>query len=105
MAANPKKLRVVGARALGARTRALAVECTEGGAFEGAGGKYVIVHTGLVVQDKAIKRAYSLVCVDGARHTFELVVKRLEGGPGSNALHDAPVGTELAFSGPWGKLV
>jgi ferredoxin-NADP reductase len=105
VAANPKRLRIVGARWLGARTRALAVECMEGGAFERAGGKYVIVHTGVVLAEKAVKRAYSLVPVEGARHTYELLVKRIDGGPGSQALHDAPVGTELAFSGPWGKLV
>jgi len=105
VAANPKRLRIVAARALGERTRALAVECIEGGPFERAGGKYVIVHTGLVVEDKAVKRAYSLVRVEGAPHTYELLVKRLDGGPGSQALHDVPVGSELAFSGPWGKLV
>jgi len=105
VAANPKVLRIVGARALGSRTRALAVECVEGGALDGVGGKYVIVHTGLVVGDKAVKRAYSLVPIEGVRHTFELVVKRLEGGPGSNALHEAPLGAQLGFSGPWGKLV
>lgn len=105
MAANPKRLRIVGARALGPRTRALAVDCVDGGAFEGVGGRYVIVHTGLVVEGKAVKRAYSLLPVEGAPHTFELVIKRLDGGPGSNALHDAAIGTELTFSGPWGKLV
>jgi ferredoxin-NADP reductase len=105
VAANPKRLRIVGARWLGARTRALAVECIEGGAFERAGGKYVIVHTGVVFGEKAVKRAYSLVPVQGGPHTYELVVKRLDGGPGSQALHGAPVGTELGFSGPWGKLV
>jgi hypothetical protein len=103
MAANPKRLRVVGERALGRETRALAVECVEGGAFEGVGGKYVIVHTGLVVADKAIKRAYSLVPIAGEPRTFELVVKRH--GVGSTALHDVAIGAELAFSGPWGKLV
>jgi hypothetical protein len=105
VAANPKRLRIVGARALGAATRALAVECVEGAAFERVGGKYVIVHTGLVLADRAIKRAYSLVPVSGAPSTFELTVKRLEGGSGSNALHEAPIGTELGFSGPWGRLV
>jgi len=105
MAQNPKRLRIVGARALGPGTRALTVECVEGGAFDRAGGKYVIVHTGLAIGDKAIKRAYSLIPVAGAPATYELTIKRLDGGPGSRALHEAPVGAELTFSGPWGKLV
>lgn len=105
MAANPKRLRIVAARAAGERTRALAVECVLGGDFERAGGKYVIVHTGVIVEGKPVKRAYSLVPLGGAAHTYELLVKRLEGGPGSRALHEAVVGAELAFSGPWGRLV
>lgn len=102
MAANPKRLRIVSARALGAHTRALAVECIEGGTFDGGGGKYIIVHTGVTDGDKAIKRAYSLVPTESA-HAFEMIVKRL--GVGSNALHGAAVGAELGFSGPWGRLV
>ncbi len=104
MAANPKVLRIVGARTLGERTRALAVESTEGGAFERAGGKYVILHTGVVVEERPIKRAYSLVPVEGAPQVYEIVVKLLD-GPGSRAMHGAPVGSELGYSGPWGRLV
>jgi len=104
MAANPKQLRIVAARAHGATTRVLEVECVEGGAFEAVGGKYVIVHTGLVIADKAIKRAYSLMpSADKPGHA-EIAVKRLQ-GPGSQALHEAPVGACLSFSGPWGKLL
>jgi ferredoxin-NADP reductase len=105
MAQTPKVLRVVGACDLGPSTRALDVECIEGGAFAYVGGKYVIVHTGITLGDKAIKRAYSLVPVDGAAHRARLTIKRIDEGPGSNAMHRAPIGTELTFSGPWGKLV
>jgi ferredoxin-NADP reductase len=103
MAANPKTLRIVGARALGAATRALEIECVGGPPLAAIGGKYVIVHTGAMAGDKPIKRAYSLVSVGGHAHRAQLTVKRL--GAGSDALHAAAVGTELSFSGPWGKLV
>ena len=104
MAANPKQLQIVAARSDGASTRVLEVECVEGGAFDVVGGKYVIVHTGLVIAEKAIKRAYSLMPVPSKPGHAQIAVKRLS-GPGSRALHEAPLGTSLAFSGPWGKLI
>jgi hypothetical protein len=103
MAANPKKLRIVGAHLDNPSTRVLEIECVEGEPFAKVGGKYVIVHTGVVLDGKPIKRAYSMV--PGAAGRARLTVKRLGAGPGSNAMHDAPVGTEMTFSGPWGKLV
>ncbi|MGD0677346.1 MAG: FAD-binding oxidoreductase [Polyangiaceae bacterium] len=105
MAANPKTLRIVASREVGPATRALDVEWVGGERLADLGGRYVIVHTGLSVGDKAIKRAYSLLPVGDGPHRARLTIKRIEGGPGSSALHAAPVGTELTFSGPWGKLV
>ncbi|GAC1538609.1 MAG: FAD-dependent oxidoreductase [Polyangiales bacterium] len=105
MAQNPKRLRIVGAHDVGPVTRSIEIECVEGGAFAAIGGKYVILHTGLTIDDKAIKRAYTLRPVAGAPHHARMTIERLAGGPGSNALHAAKVGAELTFSGPWGKLV
>ena len=105
MAQNPKVLRIVDARDLGPVTRALEVECVVGDALDAIGGKYIIVHTGLSVGDKAVKRAYSLIPIAGTSHRAELRIKRLAGGVGSSALHEAPIGAELSFSGPWGKLL
>jgi ferredoxin-NADP reductase len=104
MAANPKQLRVVDARVEGPCTRVLEIECVEGGAFEVIGGKYIIVHTGLMQGPKAVKRAYSLMPVPTRPGRATIAVKRLP-GLGSGAMHDLPVGAVLAFSGPWGKLV
>jgi ferredoxin-NADP reductase len=104
MAANPRTLRILDARFVAPATRELVIECVEGPPLASVGGKYVILNTGVVVAEKAIKRAYSLLPVAGAAHLAQLTVKRLADGPGSNALHAAAVGTELSFSGPWGKL-
>ncbi len=102
MAANPKILRVVESRAAGPRTRVIDIAC-DGAPFEAIGGKYIIVNTGIVSGEKPVKRAYSLIPVEGAPDLARLTVKRL--GDGSNAMHAAEVGAELSFSGPWGKLV
>jgi ferredoxin-NADP reductase len=104
MAANPKVLRVVDARFEGPCTRILEIECLEGGPFDVVGGKYVIVHTGLTLGEKAVKRAYSLMPVPVRPGRATIAVKRLP-GPGSQAMHDLPPGTTLGFSGPWGKLI
>jgi ferredoxin-NADP reductase len=100
MAQNPKTLRILKAWAHGEATRVLEIECmTE--PFGHVGGKYVIVNTGVVSGDKPVKRAYSLAPAGPGR--ARVAVKRI--GQGSEALHAAPIGTELSFSGPWGKLV
>jgi ferredoxin-NADP reductase len=104
MAQNPKQLRIVDARLVGPCTRVLSIECVEGGAFDVVGGKYIIVHTGLMLGEKAIKRAYSLMPVPGRPGHATIAVKRLP-GLGSHAMHAAAVGATLGFSGPWGKLI
>src|SRR6185312_5111517 len=72
-----------------------------------AGGKYVIVDTGVDLPNgKRAKRAYSLLACDArdpAVTRFRVAVLRLDGGPGSAALHAIECGAALTFSGPWGK--
>lgn len=104
MAANPKQLRVVDAELVGTCTRVLEIECVEGGAFDVVGGKYIIVHTGLTLGEKAIKRAYSLMPIAGRPGRATIAVKRLP-GLGSQAMHAIPLDAKLGFSGPWGKLI
>jgi ferredoxin-NADP reductase len=99
-------LRIVEDERIGPSTRALVVARTDGAPWSSIRGKYVILDTGLVLPDgKAVKRAYSLAPVDRDPSRCQLVIKRLGGGPGSDALHAAPIGAEFSFSGPWGKLV
>jgi ferredoxin-NADP reductase len=103
MAQNPKTLELVAARMEGSATRVLTIAEVSGSGFHAIGGKYVIVHTGLVRDDKAVKRAYSLMPGAAGEGRAELAVKRL--GVGAGALHDAPLGATFTFSGPWGKLI
>ena len=108
--ASPRScLRVVGTEQIGPATRALDVVRTDGAPWSNVRGKYVILDTGLVLPDgKAVKRAYSLTPLtpgEGDASHARLVIKRIGDGPGSGALHTAPIGAEFSFSGPWGKLV
>lgn len=69
------------------------------------GGQYVIADFGVVRDGKPVKRAYSLASSDRAVDRFTLIVRRHGDGAGSNAMLALPHGSEIQFSGPWGKCV
>jgi len=104
--ATPRFARVASATALGPDTRLLELELLVEEALGFSGGQYVIVDSGLVLPNgKAAKRAYSILSVDAEQGRFTLCSKRIPGGLVSGFLHDVAVGTEIRFSGPWGKLL
>lgn len=91
------------AREIGAHTRLLQFAMEAPLSF--SGGQYIIVHTGIeIAGGKTAKRAYSMLSGDREQHRFELAVRRVGEGPGSNMMHRLTVGSELSFTGPWGKL-
>jgi len=70
------------------------------------GGQYIIVNTGVPLADgKVAKRAYSLFSSDAEQRVFEVAVRRVGDGPGSNAMLGMKPGDELRFTGPWGKFL
>ena len=70
------------------------------------GGQYIIVDTSIpVAGNKIAKRAYSIISADAEQREFQLGVRRIGDGPGSNHMHRLEIGAELKFSGPWGKFV
>ena len=71
-----------------------------------SGGQYIIVNTGIeLAGGKLAKRAYSILSSDDDQREFQIAVRRIGAGPGSNFMHRIEVGAELTFSGPWGKFV
>lgn len=71
-----------------------------------SGGQYIIVNTGIeLAGGKLAKRAYSILSSDDYQREFQIAVRRIGAGPGSNFMHRIEVGAELTFSGPWGKFV
>jgi ferredoxin-NADP reductase len=86
-------------------SRWLRLELSDGRPLEFRGGQYVIVDTGLKLEDgRARKRAYSMLSPDSESAQFELGVFRLPGGEGSNLINQLAIGHALRFTGPWGKL-
>lgn len=67
-------------------------------------GQYVLLHAqggdGTVV-----KRAYSIASSPADGPHFELCVRLIRGQPASGYVHAVTSGTEVSFTGPWGKFV
>jgi ferredoxin-NADP reductase len=81
------RLRVLGADRLGHRA-----------------GQYVLLHAP-GEDGQAVKRAYSIANAPAADPHFELCVRLIVGQPASSFVHAVTPGTEVSFTGPWGKFV
>ena len=103
--AQPRVARLVKAEHLGPEARVLRFALTLG-EVGFSGGQYIIVNTGIeLAGGKLAKRAYSILSSDNDQGEFQIAVRRVGEGPGSNFMHRIEVGAELTFSGPWGKFV
>ncbi|HLJ87101.1 MAG TPA: FAD-dependent oxidoreductase [Candidatus Angelobacter sp.] len=101
--AEPTTARLAAACELGKNARLL--QFTSDAPLNFSGGQYIIVHTGIEIEGgKTAKRAYSILSGDRNQHGFELGVRRIGAGPGSNFMHRLPVGTAISFTGAWGKF-
>jgi ferredoxin-NADP reductase len=103
--AQPRVAQLVGAERLGPEARLLTFVLS-GSEIGFAGGQYIIVNTGIeLAAGKLAKRAYSILSGDAEQGEFQIAVRRIGEGPGSNFMHRMAEGAELTFSGPWGKFV
>ncbi len=98
-----KTAHVVGTERLGPGTLLLDLCATEPLGF--VGGQYLILDSQIVLPSgKAVKRAYSFLTGDAEQLRFQLAVKRIPDGLGSAFVHGLTAGTDISFSGPWGKF-
>lgn len=99
-----KTARVMRTERLGPDTLLLDLYATESVGF--IGGQYLILDSRIVLPNgKAVKRAYSFLTGDAEQRRFQLAVKRIPDGLGSAFVHELVAGTDILFSGPWGKFV
>ncbi len=104
--ANPKSAKIGSSRPLNEETKLLDLALPEGEPLNFTGGQYVIVNTNIPLPGgKIAKRAYSILSADAEQKKFQIAVKKVGSGPGSNYMHETAVGAELPFSGPWGQFV
>src|SRR5713101_3933702 len=103
--AQSRVARLVKAERLGPDARLMTFVLAEG-EIGFSGGQYIIVDTRIeLAGGKLAKRAYSILSSDDDQREFQIAVRRVGEGPGSNFMHRMEVGAELPFSGPWGKFV
>lgn len=81
------RLRVLGADRLGHRA-----------------GQYILLHA-RPADAAVVKRAYSVATAPREDPFFELCVRLIPERPASGFVHGVPPGTEVSFTGPWGKFV
>ena len=102
--AQQRIARLTSMREVNSDTRLLCFAAEDALGF--VGGQYIIVNTGIrIAEGKIAKRAYSLLSSDADQLHFEIAIRRVENGPGSNYMLGLVEGAELAFSGPWGKFL
>lgn len=99
--AEPFEARLIAARPLAPSVRELVFERADGRPFHFEPGQWA--NLVLPLPGGEVKRAYSIASppVDGASR-FELAVTRVQGGAGSQFLHDLEVGATLRAIGPHG---
>ncbi len=101
---EPRTARLVAAERF-ADSRLMRFQMNDGSPLAFRGGQYLIVDTGLSLPDgKRRKRAFSVLSPDSDLHEFELAVRHIDNGLGSEWMLALELGAELRFSGPWGKL-
>lgn len=97
--------RLVEARPLTARVKALVLERVDGRPFAFSAGQWVsLVLPLLDEKQRPLRRSYSVASAPAPSPRFELVVTLVEGGTGSTWLHQAPPGTVLEVKGPQGTF-
>ncbi|MDP1922387.1 MAG: FAD-dependent oxidoreductase [Myxococcales bacterium] len=97
--------RLVEARMMGPRVRHLAFERADGAPFVFEAGQWVQLIFPLTDdKGRAVRRSYSIASPPLGTPRFELAVTKVDDGPGSSFLHDAPVGLTLDVKGPAGTF-
>lgn len=66
--------------------------------------QYILLHA-RARDGTVVKRAYSIASTPRDEPFIELCVRLIPGRPASGFVHDLTAGTEVSFTGPWGKFV
>jgi ferredoxin-NADP reductase len=100
--ATRRPLRLVEAAIVAPAVRQLELETLDGAPYDHLAGQWVKLHL-----PGGVDRDYSIASAPGARgaHRFEILVTKVDGGPGSEALHALEVGAVIESLGPSGLFV
>ncbi len=86
--ANPRSAQISASRPLNDQTKLLDLVLPQWELLNFTGGQYVIVNTNIPLPGgKIAKRAYSILSGDQEQSRFQIAVKKVGSGPGSNYMH------------------
>jgi CDP-4-dehydro-6-deoxyglucose reductase, E3 len=99
-------VRLVRGRLVTPRVRELVFERVDEKPFLFKAGQWVSLRFPLVDErQRPVRRSYSVASVPDGSGRFELIVTKVEGGPGSTWLHEAKEGATIEAKGPQGTFL
>jgi ferredoxin-NADP reductase len=101
---SPRHARVADGQLLAPGLRRLRLVLSDGGVLGHRAGQYILLHAP-GEDGSPVKRAYSIASAPAGGVSFELCVRHVPEGPASGFVHRVTPGTEVPFTGPWGKFV
>lgn|GEM_PF-1328154 len=100
----PKRAVVIGGEMVAHGVRRVRLRMLEPDRMGYRAGQYIVLHA-RSGDGTVVKRAYSLASAPGEDPEFSLCVRRIPERPASGFVHSVATGTEVTFSGSWGKFV
>ncbi len=95
---------LVGGEVVAPGVRRVRLRTADGDRLGHRAGQYILLHAR--AQDgSVVKRAYSIATAPAEDPVFGLCVRLIPDRPASGFVHRVTPGTEVAFTGPWGKFV
>jgi len=101
---TPRRAVVVGGELAAPGVRRVRLRMLDAERLGHRAGQYVLLHA-RAGDGTVVKRAYSIATPPSDDPHFELCVRLISGHPASSFVHAVTPGTEVSFTGPWGKFV
>jgi CDP-4-dehydro-6-deoxyglucose reductase len=100
----PRRAAVVEGALVAPGTRRVRLRLLDGERLGHRAGQYILLHA-RAADGSVVKRAYSIASPPREDPVLELCVRLIPDGPASTFVHALTPGTEVSFTGPWGKFV
>ncbi len=95
---------VVGGELVAPGVRRVRLRIPDSGRLGHRAGQYILLHA-RAADGSVVKRAYSIATAPAEDPVFGLCVRLIPDRPASGFVHAVTPGTEVGFTGPWGKFV
>lgn len=101
---TPRRAVVVGGELVAPGVRRVRLRALDAERLGHRAGQYILLHA-RAADGTTVKRAYSIASPPREDPVFELCVRLVPERPASGFVHAVSPGTEVSFTGPWGKFV